>query len=303
MRSSYGTICAVDFTQLLLYRDIVQSRSISRGAVMNGVTQSAASQALQELERQLGVRLLDRSRRPLEVLAAGRLFYDFARDVLRRQQDFTAALDEMKGSEGGTVRIAAIYSVGISEMSKLEQEFYRRLPTAQLEVNYLRPEKVYQAVAEERVDIGLVSYPEPTREITALPWREEMMVVACSPTHAFAGRESMSPVELEGSEFIGFDEDLPISRDIERFLREHSVHVHISSRFDNIQSMKEALRLGSAVSILPEPMLHNEVLEGRLCAIRLEDLLIRPLGIIHRRRRSFPRAAQVFLDLLRAPAA
>ncbi len=88
---------------------------------MNGVTQSAASQALQELERQLGVRLLDRSRRPLEVLSAGRLFYDFARDVLRRQQDFTAALDEMKGSEGGTVRIAAIYSVGISEMSKLER--------------------------------------------------------------------------------------------------------------------------------------------------------------------------------------
>ena len=270
---------------------------------MNGVTQSAASQALQELERQLGVRLLDRSRRPLEVLAAGRLFYDFARDVLRRQQDFTAALDEMKGSEGGTVRIAAIYSVGISEMSKLEQEFYRRLPTAQLEVNYLRPEKVYQAVAEERVDIGLVSYPEPTREITALPWREEMMVVACSPMHAFAHLESINPVELEGSEFIGFDEDLPISRDIERFLRERSVHVHTTSRFDNIQSMKEALRLGFAVSILPEPMLHNEVLEGRLCAIPLEDRLIRPLGIIHRRRRSFPRAAQVFLDLLRAPAA
>jgi DNA-binding transcriptional LysR family regulator len=303
MSKPYAIISAVDLTQLLLFRDIVQSRSISRGASMNGVTQSAASQALQELERQLGVRLLDRSRRPLEVLSAGRLFYDFARDVLRRQQDFTAALEEMKGSEGGTVRIAAIYSVGISEMSRLEQEFYRRLPTAQLEVNYLRPEKVYQAVVEERVDIGLVSYPEPTREITALPWREETMVVACGPGHAFAGRESMSPAELEGSDFIGFDEDLPISRDIERFLREHSVHVHISSRFDNIQSMKEALRLGSGVSILPEPMLHTEVQEGRLCAIRLEDRLIRPLGIIHRRRRSFARAAQVFLDLLRAPAA
>ena len=303
MRTPYGTIVAVDFAQLLLYRDIVQSRSISRGASMNGVTQSAASQALQELERQLDVRLLDRSRRPLEVLAAGRLFYDFARDVLRRQQDFTTSMEEIKGTVGGMVRIAAIYSVGISEMSRLETEFHQRLPTAQLEVNYLRPEKVYQAVAEERVDIGLVSYPESTREITALPWREETMVVACSPNHEFASRESMSPAELEGSEFVGFDEDLPISRDIERFLREHSVRVHISSRFDNIQSMKEALRLGSGVSILPEPMLHSEVAENRLCAIRLEDRLIRPLGIIHRRRRSFPRAAQVFMDLLRAPAA
>jgi DNA-binding transcriptional LysR family regulator len=209
----------------------------------------------------------------------------------------------MKGTAGGMVRIAAIYSVGISEMSKLEKEFYLRLPSAQLEVNYLRPEKVYQAVADERVDIGLVSYPESTREITALPWREETMVVACSPSHLFASRESMNPSELEGAEFVGFDEDLPISRDIDRFLHEHGVHVHISSRFDNIQSMKEALRLGSGVSILPEPMLHSEVQEHRLCAIRLEDLLIRPLGIIHRRRRSFPRAAQVFMDLLRTPAA
>jgi DNA-binding transcriptional LysR family regulator len=293
----------VDFAQLQLYRDIVQSRSISRGASLNGVTQSAASQALQELERQLGVRLLDRSRRPLEVLAAGRLFYDFARDVLRRQQEFLAAFEEIKGTRGGMVRVAAIYSVGLSEMSRIEQEFYRRLPAAQLEVNYLRPEKVYQAVAEERVDIGLVSYPEPTREIAALPWREEPMVVACAPTHRFAGREKVHPNDLEGIDFIGFDEDLPISRDIERFLRDRGVRVHIGSRFDNIQSMKEALRLSGSVSILPQPMLKVEVEEKRLCAIPLDERLVRPLGIIHRRRRSFPTAAQVFLDLSRDPAA
>jgi DNA-binding transcriptional LysR family regulator len=293
----------VDFTQLQLYRDIVQSRSISRGASLNGVTQSAASQALQELERQLGVRLLDRSRRPLEILAAGRLFYDFARDVLRRQQEFLTAFEEIKGTGGGMVRVAAIYSVGISDMSRIEHEFYRRMPSAQLEVNYLRPDKVYQAVVDERADIGLVSYPEPTREIAALPWREELMVVACAPTHPFAEREHIHSSELEGCDFIGFDEDLPISRDIERFLRERSVHVRTSSRFDNIQSMKEALRLGESLSILPAPMLKIEVGEGRLCAIALEEHLVRPLGIIHRRRKSFPSAAQVFLELLRDPAA
>src|ERR1039458_10331636 len=58
MRSPYDTMGSMDFTQIQLFRDIVPSRSISRGAAMNGVTQSAASQALQELERQLGARLL-----------------------------------------------------------------------------------------------------------------------------------------------------------------------------------------------------------------------------------------------------
>lgn len=293
----------MDFSQLHLFKDIVQTRSISRGASLNGVTQSAASQTVQELERVLGVQLLDRSRRPLEVMPAGRLLYEFGRDVLRRQQEFLVSLEEIRGGTGGTVRVAAIYSVGISEMSRLEEEFYRRLPTAQLEVNYLRPEKVYQAVVDERVDLGLVSYPEPTREVVALPWREEPMVVACSLSHPLAGADSLRPETLENVDFIGFDDDLPVSRDVERFLREKGVRVHVVMRFDNIQSMKEALRLGHAVSILPAPMLKAEVAEGRLRAIPLDASLYRPLGIIHRRRRTFPRATQVFLDLLREPAA
>lgn len=293
----------VDFAQLQLFKDIVQSRSISRGASQNGVTQSAASQALQELERQVGTRLLDRGRRPLEVLPAGQLLYEFARDVLRRRQEFLNDLDSLKGGDGGTLRVAAIYSVGISEMSKLEEEFYRRLPTAHLEVSYLRPEKVYQAVADDKVDLGLVSYPESTREVVALPWRDEPMVVACAPTHALAARKSVMPDELEHIDFIGFDEDLPISRDIERFLKERRVQVHVTMHFDNIQSMKEALRLGHAISILPAPMLKDDEDKGLLHSIPLEDPLYRPLGIIHRRRRSFPRAAQVFLDLLRETAA
>ncbi|MBN9660674.1 MAG: LysR family transcriptional regulator [Acidobacteria bacterium] len=293
----------VDLTQLQLFKDIVQTRSISRGALQNGVTQSAASQTVQELERCLGTMLLDRSRRPLEVLPPGRLLYDFARDVLRRNQDFLVTLEELKGGAGGTVRVAAIYSVGISDMSRLEEEFYRRLPAAQLEVSYLRPEKVYQAVLDERVDLGLLSYPEATRDVIALPWREEPMVVTCAPDHPLAQVNKVHPSDLENTEFIGFDEDLPISKDIDRFLRERGVRVHVVMRFDNIQSMKEALRLGHAVSILPSPMLREEVAEGRLSTVPLDCTLNRPLGIIHRRRKTFPRAAQVFLDLLRDPAA
>lgn len=293
----------MDLSQLQLFKDIVQARSISRGAAQNGVTQSAASQTVQELERILEIRLLDRSRRPLEVLPAGRVLYEFSRDVLRRRQEFQIELEELRGGGGGTVKVAAIYSVGISEMSRLEEEFHRRLPAAQLEVSYLRPEKVYQMVVDERVDIGLVSYPETTREVVALPWREEPMVVACGPDHMLAARDRVRPEDLAEVEFTGFDEDLPISRDIDRFLREQGVKVRIVMRFDNIQSMKEALRLGGTVSILPAPMLRDEVAEGRLKAIPLDVPLFRPLGIIQRRKRALPRAARVFMELLREPAA
>jgi DNA-binding transcriptional LysR family regulator len=292
----------MDLDQLQLFRDIAQARSISRGAAMNGLTQSAASQAVQELERRLGVQLLDRSRRPLVVLPAGQLLYDFARDVLRRRQDFLAQLEELKKEGSSVVRVAAIYSVGLSQMSRLEEAFRRRMPGVRVEVSYLRPEKVYQAVAEDRVDLGLVSYPASTREVSAVPWKEEPMVVACNPHHRLAGRKRLSVSELAGEAFIGFDEDLPISREIERFLREHGVRVQVPLRFDNIQSMKEALRLENALSILPLPMLEEDVADGRLVAVPLEERLTRPLGVIQRRKKVLTRAARTFLDVLRQAA-
>ncbi|MGB9609684.1 MAG: LysR family transcriptional regulator [Bryobacteraceae bacterium] len=292
----------MDLDQLQLFRDIAQTRSISRGAAMNGLTQSAASQAVQEMERRLGVQLLDRSRRPLVVLPAGQLLYDFARDMLRRRQDLLAQLEELKNESGSAVRIAAIYSVGLSQMSRLEEQFRQRMPGVRIEVSYLRPEKVYQAVAEDRVDLGLVSYPSSTREVAAIPWKEEPMVLACNPHHRLAGKERISVAELSGEAFIGFDEDLPISREIERFLRDHGVRVQVPLRFDNIQSMKEALRIEPAVAILPLPMLEDDVAEGRLVAVPLAEPLTRPLGVLQRRRKVLTRAARAFLDVLRQAA-
>lgn len=285
---------------LKLFRDIAQTRSFSRGAAMNSLSQSAASQQVQELEEDLGIELLDRSTRPLAVTAAGHLYSEFCRDVLRRREVFNVALDLMKQEVEGTVRIASIYSVGLSEMVQLEQEFGRRRPEATLEVEYLRPEKVYWSVLSDSADLGLVSYPEASREITVIPWRQEEMVVAASPYHPLAkNRGPVSPQELRGLDFIGFDDDLPIARDIDRFLSGQGIKVNITLHFDNIQMIKEAVSHRVGVSIMPARIMNDEIAQGRLVAIPITaPELYRPLGIIHRKKKRFYPVAQAFLELL-----
>jgi len=299
-------VVTVDLERAKLFRDIAQSRSVSKGAKLNGISQSAASQHLQDLEEQLGLALLDRTSRPLTVTDGGKLYLDMCRDVLRRQDEFQAALERMKTEVEGTVRVASIYSVGLSEMSQLEQEFSRRYPEAHLEVEYLRTEKVYEAVVTDRADLGLLSYPEATKEVTVLPWREEEMVVAASPYHALAAKSELRPEDLEGLDFVGFDEDLPIRRDIDRFLREHHVQVNLTLHFDNLQMIKEAVAHGEGVSIMPARVMEEEVRQGRLVPIPISISslrLYRPVGIVHRRKKRFHRAGQAFLELLREPPA
>ena len=291
----------MNYENLKLFRDIAQTHSFSRGAAMNGISQSAASQHVQELERALGVELLDRSTRPLVVTPAGRLYGEFCRDILRRKEDFESALQRMRQEVEGTLRVAAIYSVGLSEMVSLEREFARRQPEAKLEVQYLRPERIYEAVLAGEVDLGLISYPENRRDITVIPWRREEMVLAVSPEHALAGRpDAVMPRELNGADFITFDDDLPIRRHMDRFLKEHGVEVNVALHFDNIQMIKEAVTHRVGVSIMPARNMKDEVEQGRLSAVRIADAtLFRPLGIIHRKKKRFHRVAQAFLDLLR----
>lgn len=289
----------VNLEHLRLFRDIARERSITKGAELNGVSQSAASQHLQELERQFEVQFLDRTTRPWKLTEAGRIYYEFCRDVLRRQEEFDVGMDRVRRRVEGAVRIASIYSVGLSEMSRLETEFSKQFPGAEISVEYLRPEKVYDAVREDRADLGLVSYPESSKDIKAIPWRQEVMLVAARPDHPLAANTFLRPEDLGGQDFVAFDGDLPIARELKRFFREHGVEVNVVMHFDNVLMIREAVALGSGISILPERAMLDDIVHERLVGIPLESPgLRRPLGIIHPRRKKFNRATRALLDLL-----
>ena len=216
------------FENFKLFRDIAQTKSISRGATLNEISQSAASQYMQEVERRLGVSLLDRTTRPLALTPAGKLFFDLCRDVLRREEQFQLQLDNLKGSVEGAVRVASIYSIGLSEMSRLQDEFAARFPHTELHVDYLRPDKVYEAVLADQADLGLVSYPVGTKDLAVIPWREEEMAVAAPPSHPLAKKTVLLPADLNGQEFVGFDEELMIRRELDHFFREQGIEIQLA---------------------------------------------------------------------------
>ena len=152
----------------------------------------------------------------------------------------------MKGDVDGAVRVASIYSIGFRKWAACRRSSRRGIPKRRLHVDYMRPDKVYEAVRDDTADLGLVSYPESSREIAAIPWRDEEMQVAVPPSHPLAEREELFPSDLDGQNFIGFDEDLSIRRELDRFFRTQGIEVQLVMQFDNIQMIKEAVALGRA---------------------------------------------------------
>lgn len=287
-------------SQFKVFRDVAQSSSISRGAQLNGISQSAASQLLRNIEDKLETDLLDRSTRPLKLTPAGRIYYEACRDIVRRYEELESQMDSLKTEMEGSVRVASIYSIGLYEMARFKEEFEEQNPRSRVQLEYMHPDRVYQAVAQDAADLGLVSYPTHRKDLKSIPWRVESMVLVCPPGHPLANRETIQPSDLEGLEFISFDKGLSIRKALDRFFKSHGISRTVILEFDNIQMIKEALSIGSAVSILPERTVRAEAADGRLRTVRIEtDELVRPVGIIHRRKKKFSPVASKFLDLLK----
>jgi DNA-binding transcriptional LysR family regulator len=289
----------VHLETLRLYCDVVRQRSFSKGADQNFVSQSAASQAVQQLEGQLGVVLIDRTKRPFVVTPEGQAFYEASRSIVEAWEKAKAEVTAVKEKVAGTVRVAAIYSVGLHDVSRPMQQFMSVYPEARVQLECLHPHKVVEAVLAGEVDLGIMSYPPVDRALTVVPLREEPMAVVCHPGHPLARRKLVRPADLNGEAFVAFDAGLTIRKAIDRALRQHNVKVNIVMEFDNIETIKQAIIIAAGVSVLPRHTVQKEAGVRALAAVPfgVPDL-VRPVGIIHRRQKPLTPTASRFIEML-----
>jgi DNA-binding transcriptional LysR family regulator len=291
----------MQFEALQVFCDVARCRSFSLAAAAQQppMTQSAASQIVHHLEKRLGVQLINRATRPLQLTELGQAYYEGCKDLVERYLELEASIKRATTPLTTTVQVAAIYSIGLGDMGQYIERFAKQLPYARVHVEYLHSNRVVERVLDSSVDFGLVSFPRKARELTILPWREEEMVLACQPTHRLARMSSVRPEQLAGEKYIAFDRGLGIRRQVDRFLRQQGVSVEVALEFDNIENIKKGIEIAGGVALLPEPTLRQEVESNLLVARPLSGCrFVRPLAIIYRRQHRPSPVAQRFIDLL-----
>jgi DNA-binding transcriptional LysR family regulator len=126
------------------------------------------------------------------------------------------------------------------------------------------------------------------------------MVLVCPPDHPLANQDKVNLKQLNNEPFVAFSRDLIIRKEVDRLLRSRKTRIHIVMEFDNIETIKQAVEIGSGVSILPEPTVQKETQLGTLQAVPLAGSpLTRPIGILHHHRKIFTPTAVQFVELLK----
>jgi len=285
---------------LQVFCDLVETGSFSAAASQNFLTQSAVSQQVRALEARFDQRLLDRTKGRVQATAAGQLLYQASKDITGRYRELREQLQSFGNTVSGSVRLATVHSAGLYELSDPLKKFLKAYPQVNVHIEYSRSSKIFEDVLSGRIDLGIVAYPTRRPQISVLPFREDRLVLVCATHHPFARRRAVTIADLEGQNFVGYERDIPTRRGLDGVLRRKGVTVRYVMELDNIETIKRVVEIGAGLAIVPEPTIKQEVRSRTLCALQIRDeVLTRPLGVVHRQGKHFSPAVERFIAELR----
>jgi len=282
-----------------IFCDLVELKNFSRTAELHGISQSAVSQQLAQLEMSHKIQLINRRKRPIELTAAGQVFYQASKDILDRYNQVSSELATLKQSST-RIHLAAIFSIGMHTLQPYIQKFMSIYPDVNLSVEYYDAKDIYEKLLRGIIDIGVVAVPKRDRNIESYPFENERLVLVCSPSHPLAQESRVDIHQLQGEKFIAFEEGVPTRKHIDEILNRYQVTVRTAMEFDNTETIKRAVEINSGISILPAPTLRAELANGTLKAVEFSnESFFRPTGIIVRKDKTRSKAGQYLIELLR----
>lgn len=291
----------MDLDSLRLFVDLDETKSFSKTAERNFVSQSAVSQRIRALEILFGHTLVERGKgRPGATFTeAGTRLLAGARDLLARADALKRELDELGDAVSGTLRVATVYTIGLHTLPSSLSAFYSEYPRVNVHLEYLRTDRIYEALLAGTIDLGIVACPRAMPQIEIIALAAEPMVLILPPSHPLAEKTTVPLSDLQGLPFIAFDPDIPTRQITDDLLRARGVSVNVVQAFDNIETIKRVVEIGLGIAIVPAPTVGREVRDNTLALRPLQnETFTRPTGVVLRRGRARSNALGRFVETL-----
>lgn len=289
----------MDLATAKLFCDVVELKNFSRAADIHGVSQSAVSQQIAQLETEYKTQLVDRKKRPIELTPAGELFHRACQDIIERCQRLNSEIAELS-QQSCKIHLAAIFSIGMHTLQPYVKKFMSIYPDVNLSIEYIDARDIYDRLLRGSIDIGVVAVPKRDKNLEVYPFENETLMLVCSPEHPLAQQNDLDIHQIQGEKFISFSQDVPTRTLIDAMLKKYNVTVRTVMEFDNLETIKRAVEINAGVSILPRPSLRTELSAGTLKVMSFtNEHFYRNTGILIRKDKHLTKAARYLIELLR----
>ncbi len=288
----------MDFDQLHTFLEIVRLKSFSKAAQTCYRTQPAISAQVRQLEQELNTALFERFGSRISLTTAGKIFADYAAQMLEQRRQAQDAISELERNPRGELVIAANEATCIYVLPQVFSEYKSLFPAVQLQVNRSYASRVVDAVMENVADFGMTQLPVEEKRLQVVDiYRDEIRAIVPA-RHALADRKSVSAGDLLQYQLLLPKSGTTRAR-LNTWFELVEDDLQVSMELDSTEMMKRFVMAGLGVSFLAVSNCREEVTAGKIRAIPLApEPMIRRLGLIYRKDKALSKAALGFIQVV-----
>jgi DNA-binding transcriptional LysR family regulator len=289
----------MDFDQLATFVYVAKLKSFSRAGQKVFRSQSAVSAQIRQLEQAYRAKLLDRSAKSVELTPAGEVLFEYAERLLRLRDESIQGVADRGNVVQGTVLFGANEATCLYLLPDIFAEFQRRYPLVHISIYRNFSHKILQRIEDGTIDVGIVTLPIKALNTKVHHIYRDRLRFMVSARNPLANRTKITLEEVAAQPLIfprtGFTRQV-----LDKLFRPYRSRLRITMELPSIGMIKKFVGADAGVSFISESFASDQVKAGEVKLLNVEGVdLWRELGLVYRRDRSLPRAAQSLIGIIR----
>lgn len=279
---------------------MAERKSFSRAAEALHMSQPAVSQYIASLEKELGVRLLERSNKFVELNKAGKIVYQYAQQILRSYDQMQILVSDLQNDPSGELKIGASYTIGEYLLPKLLAELQERYPQIVPEVTIGNTDEIGSQLLNHEIDIGLIEGNYSHQQFSVEQFSTDKMYIIAAKRQPYKVEEEVSIKDLEKETWIIRESGSGTRKVLEDFFKKHCLHPKRVLTFGSTQTIKEGVEAGLGISLLSDLTFAKEIQLNKIQKLIIDGTPIkRKFSIIKNHHEFHAKALQVFEELVK----
>jgi DNA-binding transcriptional LysR family regulator len=292
-----------DLVDLQLFIAVADSGSITRGALRANLALASASARIKGLEADLGLALLRRGRRGIELTAAGESLRDHARLIMHNVEMMRGDIAAYASGVRASVHLLANTS-GLSEhLPKALAAFLRERPEISLDVEERESTDIVAAIASGAADLGFAAEHALPDNFERFRFSEDRLMLVAPRRGEFVNRRQIDFLEVTDHDFVALTNSTALQAHIARHAARLGVRLRIRARLRDFDAICQMVAAGVGIAVVPEAAARRSAQTMPVTPVAIRDSWAnRQLVICARSFKTLPRPARQLVEHLRKAA-
>lgn len=287
----------MDIRHLEYFIEVARQKSFSKAADIIHISQPSISKAIRELENELGVTLLYRNTKCVELTDNGEAILEQAQQIVSSFQNITGQLEEVSKLRTGKIHIGFPPITGVTVLAHMFGAFKKEYPNIHISLYEFGSKKIEAAIHEGLLDIGVICIPSEKNEMyEMMSLVRDPLRIVMYPEHRLAKRSEIDYADLTDEWFILYSNDFGLHDTIKERCRQAGFNLQVVFETSQRELMTQTVAAGLGIAFLPSKIcqeLDNKV----LVSVPMSDPeLSLQLAIAWKKGRYLSHAARALLD-------